>query len=166
MANIVVQLFLISPDSVPDILGRSALKRLAGQYDGVVNIESLSFRSDVERQLKSIKSLLRAGGSFFGSAILSQSEGCGWRRGRLLGSTPVTDCTDFRMYLERAGFSSVKVMDVTEKCWVPFHRRLSLFTWERVMANELDKDLIDKVKERLLGGCDPVSAYIIFIATK
>ena len=130
-------------------------------FDTVISVERLSSCPLGREWLEEAVSSLKSGGHLLLAQVLTSESRSPWRRKAGRQYLPVTTKTDFLEFLQSLGLKEVRVEDATISSWQAFHKNLGTFLTGKLFANEIDREMADKITERLYGGYGQICAYVL-----
>ncbi len=126
-------------------------------FDSAVAFESFSYGGIRERLLREVLRVIRPGGALVFSDVLVAEGGDRER---------VTDPDEYRGLLERVGYRDAAVLDETDRCWVRFRAHASRHFGVKILACEIDSEVLRGLNAALPGRECPVEGYVIGVARK
>lgn len=136
------------------------------RFNTVISLEQLSgYRTGLD-WLKEAVRLLVPGGYLLCSEILSQNIDSPWKKGDGLSASLVTTVSGFGELLGAIGLESVKTFDCTAACWQAFRKHLNAYLYEKLLAGEIDEEILDEITQSLYGCYGQIYAYVLAVGRK
>ncbi len=123
-------------------------------FDAAIAIEDAFAHAKREKILAEVLRVLKPGGQIVGTELVPDQPG-----------DPIT-AYDYRRVLERAGFDSVRVEDITEDSLKVLRNKFSLFLAEKMARDAIDEAGAERIRNMLPASHSSARIYVIFSGRK